>query len=294
MNDIFGLIATVIFGLGTAIIWGFGDASHVSYKTLQLMFVYLLLQVPAIGLEGFNVIMDISRYVGNIVVILAVIRQFTTVGCSAHATYSRTLDSFPLHWMLVLLATVVPMLLVFVPQNGTMNAGICTPAVFQYSPWGCSYNFLWNIDFCLMPLMFLPQLIVCYKLSRENTQLKMNVKLFLLCMIVYAAAVLIMYLSFNQIWEVTTPACSLALFLLGLPFCGWSWVCNRFCPKRDQDKHDNNAGDSSGNTKVDIEMPEEGGGSDSTMVIEEYDLPSISINNPTPPIRTHKASHDLV
>ena len=169
MNDIFGLIATVIFGLGTAIIWGFGDASHVSYKTLQLMFVYLLLQVPAIGLEGFNVIMDISRYVGNIVVILAVIRQFTTVGCSAHATYSRTLDSFPLHWMLVLLATVVPMLLVFVPQNGTMNAGICTPAVFQYSPWGCSYNFLWNIDFCLMPLMFLPQLIVCYKLSRENT-----------------------------------------------------------------------------------------------------------------------------
>jgi hypothetical protein len=273
MNDIFGLIATVAYFAAFGILYNIGDASHVSYKTLQLTFVQLLIQVPAVGLDGFSIIIDIARYVWNVMVIMAIYRQFTTVGCLFHATYSRTLDSFPLHWMLVLLATAVPMLLVFVPENGTVNAVICTPAVFKDEPWACSYEFLWSVNYCLMPLMFLPQLLVCYKLSRENTSLNMNVKLFLLCMIVNATAVLILYLSITKIWEITTPACILTIFLLGLPFCGWSWVCNRFCPNTNQDI--------SGNTAGDADVPKEGERSGSAMVIEEYDLPTINaINNP--------------
>lgn len=272
MSGLLGIIATVGYFVAYGILFNIGDSSHVSYKTLQLSFVQLLLQVPAVGLDGFNIIVDVARYVWNVMVMMAIYRQFTTVGYVAHATYSRTLDSFPYHWVLVLLATAVPMLLVFVPENGTETADVCTPAIFKSMPWLCWYTFIWSVDFCLMPLMFLPQLLVCYKLSRENTPLKLNVKLFLLCMIIYAAAVLIIYLSVPEFWEITTPICILTIFLLGLPFCGWSWVCNYFCPRSIQD--------TSGNTEGDVTTPKKGEGSDSTMVIENYELPTININNP--------------
>jgi len=266
-SDLFSLVASIAYFVGTGIIFSCGDASHVSYKTLQLMFVQLLLQIPPIFYLGFeDSIVSICIYGWNVFVISSVTYAFSNDGSRLKATYNRHLDDFPFHWLLVLPALIIPIVITFSIRNGTDFFGICSPMMYEEIGGLCSYITLWVFNFSMTPLMFLPQLRVCYNVQKGGGELNKNVIMFLYCMILHSTAILLITVFWMFLWPITTFASILTIFLLGTPLLGKTWLCNCICGRG------NNQKDATG----DVEMQKGGQGSSPSVAIEDYDLSTIN------------------
>ena len=166
---------------GFVVLWMCGDASHVSFKTIELMFVHSVLSFPPFFASGYSrvSIMHIIRYCVNILVFLFILGPYRRRD-AVKRTYRPLLDSFPLHWLLILPPIAVTVLMFLFLGKGV---GGCTPSSFQPKV-DCTYNVLYSVGYCLTPLMFLPLLYVWRKLSMESTALNFNVRFFVSCMVV--------------------------------------------------------------------------------------------------------------
>jgi hypothetical protein len=284
---------SVAYTVGILILFNCGDASQVSYKTLLLMFAQLMLEVPPFFLPGFS-FWEFLRYGWNTMVIIWIVYTFRKPGNSLNDTYRADLDDFPFYWILLLLAAVIPLILTFKSPNlldlmeeddpdpeDFFNVGICPSFFWQMSAiiddgtgpafrWGCSVLFFWMTSHCLIPLMFIPQLRICFKLEDD---LKYNVKLFLLCMIVYAFALLVLNTYFgNPQWPITFVSCTLAIFILGVPVCGWhkklGWLCSCSCKGTQQ----GDATTASGDVEMDT-------GSSKVRGTKDCDLPTVAMSD---------------
>jgi len=281
---------SVAYFVGTLILFNCGDASQVSYKTLQLMFAQLLLDIPAFFLAQFS-FYNLIRYGFNIAMIICIVYLFNKPGSKLKETYKPELDDFPYHWLLVPLATIVPLILTFIPTDNYLTVGICPAWAWRATNyvdagtgaeigWGCTLIFLWMTALCLLPLMFLPQLKLCLKLTDD---LKYNVKLFLICMMVYAAAVLFLYIFFgNPQWPIAMLFSAATIFMLGVPVCGWHKKLGGCgCLKK------GSSGTSAPTDGGDLQMAETGGSdkNNKTDAMEDYGLPTAvavtTSNSPT-------------
>ena len=236
---------SIAYFVGFLILFNCGDASQVSYKTLQLIFAQLMLEIPPVFLPGLNPY-DLIRYVWNIFVITWIVRYFRTPGSKFHDTYRRDIDDFPLHWLFLPVAAVVPLIATFLPYeldpyDLDYKWGVCPKLFWQLSAvaaeetsiseaaemdWECTLRYLWMTSICLRPLMFIPQLRMC---SNLNADLMFSVKMFLVCMIVYVSAVIVLDLSLPYSGRfVSLVSSAVTLFILGMPVCG----C---CPRRSQE-----------------------------------------------------------
>jgi hypothetical protein len=276
------IAGSVAYFVGTLILFNCGDASQVSYKTLQLMFAQLMLEIPAFFLPSFSFI-NLIRYCFNILVIVWIVYMFNKPGSKLRETYKPELDDFPFHWLLLPLATVVPLILTFVPNSNLLTFGVCPSWAWRASEfvdsgtaaeigWGCTLLFLWMTSLCLMPLMFLPQLRLCVKLTDD---LKYNVKLFLICMMVYAAAVLFLYVFFGSPqWPIAMLFSAPTIFMLGVPVFGWH---KKFCSCLNR-----GSGAAAPTSGGDLQMAETGGSDNNnkkTDAMEDYGLPTVSTGN---------------
>jgi len=199
------------------ILLNYGDASQLSYKTLQLMYVQVLFEIPFLFLEeGFS-FFHVIFYGCNISVITRILIRFRTPDDILHDTYRPELDNFPFHGLLPVLAIVFALIVHYRSKGDGVN--ICYESALRFEDaqmtMTCGIQFLWMASYCLMPLMFMPQLRMCFNL---NDDLQNSCKTFLVCMMVYVAMEAVLDISFNPRWHVSIVCSTVAIFVLGLPF----------------------------------------------------------------------------
>lgn len=262
-------VSSVSFFIGGCILLNYQDASHVSYKTIQLMLFQLLLQIPPIWYVDLSYLIT---YGWNILAFVTVYWAFNKEGSRLKTTYSPQLDDFPFHWLLVLPPLIVPTAITFAIPNGQEFFTICSPAFYQVIPGTCSWIFVWTLNFSMMPFVFLPQLRLCHNVRKAGDELKRNVKFFLYCMMLSSVAMLVMTIFEKALWPITTIAGVTTIFLLGTPFLGNSWLCDCCCGERGTNRNEETR---------DVEMPV-ATGNEASVATEDYDMPTINrISSPT-------------
>jgi hypothetical protein len=267
------LVSSASYFIGGCILLNYQDASHVSYKTVQLMFLQLLLQIPPFHYLGYeDIVGSLFTYAWNVLAFATVHWAFNKEGSRLKTTYSQHLDDFPFHWLLVLPPLIVPIVITFSIPNGQEFFGICSPALYQDIGGICSWVGVWAFNFSVTPFVFLPQLRLCHNVRKGGGEIRRNVKLFLYCMMLSSASMLVLTIFQKFLWPITSIAGGSTIFLLGTPFLGDTWLCNCFCERGT--KRNEETGD--------VEMQNEGQGIGASVATEEYDLPTINkINSPT-------------
>lgn len=223
--DYFSLVINIISVVGFLLLFC-GDASHISFRTLELMFVRFALNFPLFGSGNGVPIDEIIRYsiFGLIYLyILGPVRRTTRI----QQTYQPLLDSFRFHRLLVLLAALATLLMFLFLTNGV---GGCTPSLYMSAEVTCTYSLLYTVAYCLGPLVFLPQIYLWWKVSLEGTPLNFNVRAFLFCMGVIAVINIVFDLLFlrGYWWKLCISSDGLTLLVLLAPSMK-NAVCPRVC-----------------------------------------------------------------